>query len=101
MSYAGARRVREDEHSNAPGRPRLALADAEAPRADDLGSPPVYAENGRRVVRITGQPVPARRRPSRTQSRIEARPDRIVLWAFLLGLFMVFMAVATANASPV
>jgi hypothetical protein len=30
--------------------------------------------------------------------QIQARPDRIALWAFLLGLFLVFMAVATANA---
>jgi hypothetical protein len=52
----------------------------------------------RRTVKITGQPVPARRRPSPTASRIQARPDRIVLWAFLLGLFLVFMAVATASA---
>ena len=52
----------------------------------------------RRTVKITGQPVPARRRPSPTASRIQARPDRIVLWAFLLGLFLVFMAAATAGA---
>ena len=45
-------------------------------------SPPSPYE--RRTVKITGQPVPARRRPSPTASRIQARPDRIVLWAFLL-----------------
>ncbi len=48
---------------------------------------------------ITGQPVPARQRRSPAATRIEARPDRIALWAFLLGLFLVFMAVATANAA--
>ena len=52
----------------------------------------------RRTVKITGQPVPARRRPSPAASRIQARPDRIVLWAFLLGLFLVFMAAVTASA---
>ena len=52
----------------------------------------------RRTVKITGQPVPSRRRPSPAASRIQARPDRIVLWAFLLGLFLVFMAVVTASA---
>ncbi len=51
----------------------------------------------RRTVKITGHPVP-RRRPSPTADRIQARPDRIVLWAFLLGLFLVFMAVVTASA---
>jgi thiol:disulfide interchange protein len=55
--------------------------------------------SGRRTVRITGQPVPARRRRSARANQIQARPDRIVLWAFLLGLFLVFMAVATANAA--
>ena len=61
---------------------------------------PEYAENGRRTVKITGQPVPPRRRRSATATQIEARPDRIALWAVLLGLFLVFMAVATANAAP-
>jgi len=42
--------------------------------------------------------VPARRRQSPTSTQIQARPDRIALWAVLLGLFLVFMAVATAGA---
>jgi hypothetical protein len=29
-----------------------------------------------------------------------AQPDRIALWAFLLALFMVVVAAATANAAP-
>jgi hypothetical protein len=53
----------------------------------------------RRTVVITGQPVPPRRRPPRAQAHIQARPDRIAMWAFALGIFLVFMAVATANAS--
>jgi hypothetical protein len=59
----------------------------------------VYAENGRRTVVITGQAVPGRRRPSVTATRIQARPDRVALWAVGLGVFLVFMAVATANAA--
>ena len=59
---------------------------------------PTYAENGRRTVTITGHPVPSRRR-SPTATQIQARPDRIALWAVLLGLFLVFMAVATASAA--
>jgi len=74
---AGARVLREEE----PYEPPLAAAPYE-----------------RRTVKITGQPVPARRRPSPAASRIQARPDRIVLWAFLFGLFLVFMAVVTASA---
>jgi len=50
---------------------------------------------------ITGQPIAARRRSSKAATQIQARPDRIALWAVLLGLFLVFMAVVTANASPV
>ena len=51
----------------------------------------------RRTVQITGRPEPYRR-PSRTTTQIERRPDRVAFWAVLLGVFMVFMAVATAQA---
>jgi hypothetical protein len=60
-------------------------------RDDDQGV------DGRRTVVITGQPVPPRRRPPRAQARIQARPDRIAMWAFALGIFLVFMAIATAT----
>jgi len=87
---AGARRLREDEpDSSYRTAPRLRVVDGgEAP--------------ARRTVTITGQPdaVITRRRPSRAEQRIVARPDRIALWAVLLGLFLVVMAAATANAAP-
>jgi rare lipoprotein A (peptidoglycan hydrolase) len=51
----------------------------------------------RRTVQITGRPEPYRR-PSRTSTRIKSRPDRVAFWAVLLGVFMVFMAVVTAQA---
>lgn len=51
----------------------------------------------RRTVQITGRPEPYRR-PNRTATQIKRRPDRVALWAVLLGVFMVFMAVATSNA---
>ena len=105
MQHAGARSLRADDHEHDNDRPttgrRLRLVgqvdSAEAP-AEEVYAP-TYAENGRRTVKITGRPVPPRRRPSPTQSQIQARPDRIALWAVLLGLFLVFMAVATANAA--
>src|SRR4051794_29000825 len=53
----------------------------------------------RRTVSITGQTVAPRRRPS-TVSRVGPRPDRIAGWAVLLGLFLVFVAEATAHAAP-
>ena len=103
MQHAGARALSQDDHEY-DGRPagrRLRVvgqADQLDARAAD-SAPPVYADNGRRTVRITGQPVPARRRRSPARAQIQARPDRIAFWAFLLGLFLVFMAVATANAA--
>jgi rare lipoprotein A (peptidoglycan hydrolase) len=48
-------------------------------------------------VQITGRPEPYRR-PSRTTTQIKSRPDRVAFWAVLLGVFMVFMALATAQA---
>ena len=99
MQDTGARRLREDDYEE-PRRVRhLRAVGAEATRPGAAGPAPIYAENGRRTVRITGHPVPARRRHSPRRSDIEARPDRVALWAFLLGLFLVFMAVATANAA--
>ncbi|MEA2484303.1 MAG: hypothetical protein QOC55_2250 [Thermoleophilaceae bacterium] len=53
---------------------------------------------GRRTVQITGQAAPPRRR-STTSTALVARPDRTALWAFLLALFLVLMAVATAHAA--
>ena len=53
----------------------------------------------RRTVVITGNPMPARRRRSAKQEQIVARPDRVALWAFLLGLFLVLVAAATAGAA--
>ena len=96
MQNATARSLRDDD-DRAPAPRRLHLVE----HASDTEYSPTYAANGRRTVKITGHPVPARRRPSATAARIEARPDRIALWAVLLGLFLVFMAVATANAATV
>jgi hypothetical protein len=51
---------------------------------------------GRRTVTITGQPTPARRR-SVMESQF-AQPERLGLWAFLLGLFLMVVAAGTAHA---
>jgi hypothetical protein len=53
----------------------------------------------RHTVVITGRPHPVRRR-SATRAQIVARPDRVALWAFLLGLMLVLVAAATAHAAP-
>lgn len=51
----------------------------------------------RRPITITGQPTPPRRRRSVVEAQM-AQPDRIALWAFLLGLFLVVVAAGTAHA---
>ena len=80
-----ARDAAGDETHDAPARfPRRAVT--LAPVAD------------RRTITITGQAAPApRRRPSLVESQL-AQPDRIALWAFLLGLFLVVVAAGTAHA---
>jgi hypothetical protein len=53
----------------------------------------------RRTVTITGHPTPARR--GRSHSVMEsqlAQPERLGLWAFLLGLFLMVVAAGTAHA---
>ena len=58
---------------------------------------PVGGVPGRRTVEIRGQVAipPPRRRPSTTASAFSARPDRAALWAFMLCLFLVLMALLT------
>jgi hypothetical protein len=51
---------------------------------------------GRRTIEITGQAAPPRRRPT-SSTALVARPDRAAMYAFILALFLVLMAVATAH----
>ena len=64
----------------------------------------------RRTVEIRGRTVPApavprsveierRRPPRRPVERIGARPDRIAMWALLMGIVLILVAVGTADAS--
>ena len=64
---------------------------------------------GRRTVTIRGhgaEPYPQRRadgsrrpRPERRHERAGFRPDRAALWAFLLGVMLILVAVASAHAA--
>jgi len=97
-----ARQLRDEDRPQPRPPRRLHAVPPEEGPGDvpvEIGDAPVYAENGRRTVTITGQPVPPRRRRSPAVTQLQARPDRIALWAVLLGLFLVFMAVATAHAA--
>ena len=59
----------------------------------------------RRTVQITGRPVSSlrlveveRRRPPRSPlERLGPRPDRIAMWAVLLGVFCCIVALTTAH----
>jgi hypothetical protein len=65
-------------------------------RAAELLTEQPFTE--RRTVTITGRPTPARRRtPSVMETQI-AQPERLGLWAFLLGLFLMIVAAGTAHA---
>jgi hypothetical protein len=66
---------------------------------------------GRRTKVITGrpgsvpQPLPAVRAPRSRARRtpaewIGSRPERIVAWAFVLGLILILIAISTADAAP-
>ena len=52
----------------------------------------------RRTVTITGHPTPARRRAQSVMNSRMAQPERLGLWAFLLGLFLMVVAAGTAHA---
>jgi hypothetical protein len=86
---------------------RLGLSVVEPARRWDESPPPA----GRRTKVITGHPGGAprplatvradrRRRPPRTPADwIGARPERIVGWAFALGLLLILIAISTADAA--
>jgi hypothetical protein len=65
-------------------------------RAAELLTEQPLAE--RRTVTITGQPTPARRRAQSVMESRIAQPERLGLWAFLLGLFLMVVAAGTAHA---
>ena len=87
-----------------PVRPRRERTPAPAPRpapgraygSHRRGEAAVGYQPGRHTVEITGH-VQAPRRRSHTQTAFQAHPDRTALWAFLLALFLVAMAIATAG----
>jgi hypothetical protein len=68
-------------------------------------------QGGRRTITIRGQVAPppgagstagpARRRPPRRPSERLAgtRPDRAALWAVLMGVFLILVAVMTAHGA--
>jgi hypothetical protein len=85
-------------HDSSPKRfERRAPAAGDTPAATE--APPTAAPGPAAVAErrtIAGQPTPERRRHSVLEAQM-AQPDRIALWAFLLGLFLVAVAAGTAH----
>jgi hypothetical protein len=98
----GSGRFVRSPQENAPDAKPLPLraAPAEAPAAEapaTASEPARHPQPERRTVTITGQPTRPRRRPQVIEAQL-AQPDRIALWAFLLGLVLVAVAAGTAHA---
>ena len=95
-------------------------ASREHPQAEGSVRAPAGARRGahatgtqipaRRTVEIRGRTVPApavprsaeierRRPPRRPVERVGTRPDRVAMWALLMGIVLILVAVATADAS--
>jgi hypothetical protein len=106
--------IESDEEPDAESPRAAAARQWEAEHASSawegaLEPPPERAPNGRRTTLITGRPdgaprplslvPPERRRPRRTPAEwIGSSPERIVAWAFLLGLLLILIAISTADA---
>ena len=118
----------EDESAEAAAAPAVAAQStaAEAAQATELAEPfPLHPEPAprrgrferstpvpraapaepapeRRTITITGRPTPGHAAPARRRRAVVdaqlAQPDRIALWAFLLGLLLVAVAAGTAHA---
>jgi hypothetical protein len=88
--FVRAAAVAEDGAEQSPEQP----AEPIALRPETTPAEPL-AE--RRTITITGQPTPAPRRRHVMDAQL-AQPDRIALWAFLLGLLLVAVAAGTAHA---
>jgi hypothetical protein len=103
---------RRGHHVDLPPAPRVRQGIAppsgtqRAPRAKGAATP------GRVTVEIRGRTVPApavprplefdRQRPQRRAvERVGPRPDRVAMWALLMGLLLILVAIGTADAPAV
>jgi hypothetical protein len=123
--WADVEHLRDDYERTDEARRRADLADRRASRerphveaeATRPATPPRRGEHAkgtaiptRRVIEIRGRTVPApivprnveverRRPPRRAIERVGPRPDRIAMWALLMGIVLILVAVGTADAS--
>ena len=103
----GVPRTRRFERS-AGRRGRAARADHGSAAPAREAHAPLPAPSPPRTIEITGRTVGAptlprlvqidRRRPARRAAeRVGARPDRLALWAVVLGFFLIFVAVTSTS----
>lgn len=101
-------RTRRFGRSAPERRGRFARAEHASPVRAPEAPTPLAAPSRRRTVEITGRTVGApslprlvqidRRRPARRATeRVGARPDRLALWAVVLGFFLIFVAVTSTS----
>jgi hypothetical protein len=85
--------------NGAASRPVL-VPDPEQRRADHLSGSSAGIP-GRRTITIRGQAArPVSRRPPRTvRERTGTRPDRIAMWAVLLGIVLLLVAATSSHAA--
>lgn len=102
---SGGRRAPEPPRTRrgpAPAESASRSASRSAPRGRGTGAP------GRHTIEIRGRTVPApavsqavetdrRRPPRRVVERVGARPDRVAMWALLMGLALILVAIGTAD----
>jgi len=85
-------------------------------RAEAEWTPTRERERPRRTIAISGQAVPAppvptrraagatsapsRRRPPARARQTGARPDRVAMWAVILGFALVLAAATSSHAAP-
>jgi hypothetical protein len=105
----GRRTIRVGKDEDLPSEIAAIAADRDIP-VDEPPTPAAHTGEGlpeRRTVKIGGRPEGsleaaryqrdrARRPPRTTHERIGARPDRIAMWAFALGLLLIIIAVLSA-----
>ena len=105
----GRRTIRVGKDEDLPSEIAAIAADRDIP-VDEPPAPAAPTGEGipeRRTVKIGGRPEGsleaaryqrdrARRPPRTTHERIGARPDRIAMWAFALGLVLIIIAVLSA-----
>lgn len=91
--------ARRHEKKPAPGAARAMRVNSHRPAnvAEARTEKSSYDSEGRRTVRISGQPTPARRRAAAQIERYDAHPDRAAQWALFLGVFMVVVAIVTGT----